>query len=214
MAAEMRRKVTRWRKWPTTHSTLIRPLTRVRSEMNFEGGIVSICFPTHIAFVWLFASMCETMPPKGSIGVKLLLTNYALIWCLSTMKAHVSFETSYIREQLTTNSTVMRFVPGMGTEVYIPMTFLWKLLPTNITFKWFLSCVDAEMDYKFFIFCKPLPTLGTLVWCHAAMGPGVGVTKPISYVPLFSEFFSVIKTHVAYWISHLYSTGVAAAQLR
>ena len=44
--------------------------------------------------------------------------------------------------------------------------------------------------------------------------PGVGVTKPISSVPLFSEFFSVIKTHVTYWISRLYLIGVAAAQLR
>ena len=39
---------------------------------------------------------------------------------------------------------------------------------------------------------------------------GVGVTKPISSVPLFSEFFSVIKTHVTYWISRLYSTGAVA----
>ena len=43
---------------------------------------------------------------------------------------------------------------------------------------------------------------------------GVGVTKPISSVPLFSEFFSIIKTYVTYWISRLYLTGVAAAQLR
>ena len=43
---------------------------------------------------------------------------------------------------------------------------------------------------------------------------GVGVTKPISSVPLFSEFFSITKTHVSYWISRLYLTGVAAAQLR
>ena len=44
--------------------------------------------------------------------------------------------------------------------------------------------------------------------------PGVGVTKPISSVPLFSEIFSMVKTHVCYWISHLYLTGVAAAQLQ
>ena len=43
---------------------------------------------------------------------------------------------------------------------------------------------------------------------------GVGVTKPISSVPLFSEFFNLIKTHVIYWISRLYLTGVAGAQLR
>ena len=52
---------------------------------------------------------------------------------------------------------------------------------------------------------------------HLVMGlsiPGVGVTKPISSVPLFSEIFSIAKTHVSYWISRLYLTGVAAAQLR
>ena len=44
--------------------------------------------------------------------------------------------------------------------------------------------------------------------------PGVGVTKLISSVPLFSEFFSVIKTHVIYWRPRLFFTGVTAAQLR
>ena len=43
---------------------------------------------------------------------------------------------------------------------------------------------------------------------------GVGVTKPISSVPFFSEIFSIVKTHVRYWISLLYLAGIAAAQLR
>ena len=43
---------------------------------------------------------------------------------------------------------------------------------------------------------------------------GMGVTKPISSVPLFSQIFSVVRTHVSYWISRLHLTGVAAAQLR
>ena len=30
---------------------------------------------------------------------------------------------------------------------------------------------------------------------------GVGVTKPISSSPLFSEFYNVIKTRVSYWVS-------------
>ena len=42
----------------------------------------------------------------------------------------------------------------------------------------------------------------------------VGATKPISSVPLFSEIFNIVKTHVRYWISRLYLTGDAAAQLR
>ena len=44
--------------------------------------------------------------------------------------------------------------------------------------------------------------------------PGVGATKPISSVPLFSKFFRTAKTHVSYWISRLYLAGIAAAQLR
>ena len=44
--------------------------------------------------------------------------------------------------------------------------------------------------------------------------PGVRVTKPTSSVPLFSEFFSIVKTTVSYWISHLYLAGVVAARLR
>ena len=45
-------------------------------------------------------------------------------------------------------------------------------------------------------------------------GAGVGVTKPISSDPLFSEIFSIVKTHVSSRISRSYLAGVAAAQLR
>ena len=38
--------------------------------------------------------------------------------------------------------------------------------------------------------------------------PEMGVTKPIFSVPLFSGFFfSIVGTHVSYWISRLYSTA-------
>ena len=48
----------------------------------------------------------------------------------------------------------------------------------------------------------------------ALISSGVGVTKPISSVPLISRFFTIVKTLVTYWISCSYLTGVAAAQLR
>ena len=62
----------------------------------------------------------------------------------------------------------------------------------------------------------------TVTMCHLWLqrkhvvnwGPGVGVTEPISSIPLFSYFFNITKIHVSYWISRLYLTGVAAAQLR
>ena len=49
---------------------------------------------------------------------------------------------------------------------------------------------------------------------HNTINSGVGVTKPISSVPLFPEFFIILKTNGIYWRSRLYLTGVAAAQLR
>ena len=42
----------------------------------------------------------------------------------------------------------------------------------------------------------------------------VGVTEPISSIPLLSEFFIIFQTHVRNWILHLCETGIAAAQLR
>ena len=43
---------------------------------------------------------------------------------------------------------------------------------------------------------------------------GVGVTKPIFSVPLFSQFFTMIKTLATCLIPHSYLTGVTAAELR
>ena len=42
--------------------------------------------------------------------------------------------------------------------------------------------------------------------------PGVGITKPISSIALFSNFFQHFETTFSYLISRLYLTGVAAAQ--
>ena len=42
----------------------------------------------------------------------------------------------------------------------------------------------------------------------------MGVTKAIYSVPLFSDFFTIIKTHVSYSISRLYLTGVASSRPR
>ena len=46
------------------------------------------------------------------------------------------------------------------------------------------------------------------------MNRGMGLSMPISTVPLFFEIVSIVKTYVRYWISRLYVTGIAAAQLR
>ena len=34
--------------------------------------------------------------------------------------------------------------------------------------------------------------------------PGVGVAKPISSVPIFYQFFCIVKTYVSYWIARLF----------
>ena len=56
---------------------------------------------------------------------------------------------------------------------------------------------------------EDMTTFDVIAWSYS--GSGVGVTKPISSVPLFSEIFSIVKTRVSYWISRLYLAGVAAA---
>ena len=46
------------------------------------------------------------------------------------------------------------------------------------------------------------------------MSPGVWVTKPVSSLLLLSKFFSIVKTHISCWISHLCLTGVTTAELQ
>ena len=54
--------------------------------------------------------------------------------------------------------------------------------------------------------------------CHdmetCSIWSGVGVSKPIFAVPLFSQFFRMIKTLFTCMISRSYLTGVTAAELR
>ena len=55
--------------------------------------------------------------------------------------------------------------------------------------------------------------LGQLIVRCGFDQPGVGITNTIPPVLLFFAFyFSIIKTHVSYWIWPWYLTGVAAAQ--
>ena len=56
-------------------------------------------------------------------------------------------------------------------------------------------------------------TEGLAIAWRQCTSPGVGVTEPICSAPLFSSFFRIVETQANYWISHLYLTGVAAAQL-
>ena len=57
----------------------------------------------------------------------------------------------------------------------------------------------------------PLDMLGQI---KEPISPGVGVTKPIFSVPLFSQFFRIMKTVVTLKIPSSYLAGVSAAELR
>ena len=51
-------------------------------------------------------------------------------------------------------------------------------------------------------------------WYGRFTPQGWGLLSQFPPFRYFLSFFSVVRTHVSYWISRLYLTGVAAAQLR
>ena len=101
------------------------------------------------------------------------------------------------------------------------LAFVWGIDrgPVNSPHKWpvtrkMFPFDDVIMPSPVFSLSFPLGPWTDLSQLYKIKVPGEGVTKPISSPPLFSEFFSIIKTHLSYWIPRLYLTGVAAAQLR
>ena len=83
----------------------------------------------------------------------------------------------------------------------------WNIYRNSYIFKCIWKCI--------WICC--LRNVGHFVlisMCNVEQRSGVGVTKPISSVQLFSEIFNIVKTHIMYSISCLYLASVAAAQLR
>ena len=60
--------------------------------------------------------------------------------------------------------------------------------------------------------CQPIDHHGKSAMVEQRSG--VAVTEPISSVALFSDSFTIVKSHDRYWMSHQYLTGDAAAQLR
>ena len=74
-------------------------------------------------------------------------------------------------------------------------------------FSWWKSCNEMYILYLNVIII-PRNTERVLIGTS-----GNTVTKPISYITLFSLFCSSIETLVTYWISHPYLTGVAAASM-
>ena len=92
-------------------------------------------------------------------------------------------------------------VTVMTETIHITPVFIVRLI------------VAGGVDYDVTMTWKRFSNHRSLVR-ETVTGTGVGVSKPISPVPLFSNFFSFGKTYVNYWISRLYLTGGTAAWLR
>ena len=104
-------------------------------------------------------------------------------------------------------------VSVMVPDVLAPyVTILWYTNPGLPWGKISTTCPTSEFgnDGKCQSILKKKITHCMASEVLAITGPGVGVTKPISSVPLISRFFNIAKTLVTYWISCSYLTGVAA----
>ena len=58
----------------------------------------------------------------------------------------------------------------------------------------------------------PNNALENVVCNMATILPGVGVIKPISSIPLYSNFCSIVKTHLRYWISRWHLSNMNVIQ--
>ena len=72
-----------------------------------------------------------------------------------------------------------------------------------------LRCIASRSHYSLWSFCL---NGYTNIIRFLSLPIGGGGYKPISSDPLFSIFFSIVKTHINYWIARLYLTSVAAAE--
>ena len=92
------------------------------------------------------------------------------------------------------------------------VTLLWRVQNIVVIGRVYFTLECFEFSSNFEFDRNMLSRTGAR--CFVDNRPEVGVTKSISPVPLFSEFFWIYKTHASYWLSRLYLTGVTAVQLR
>ena len=117
------------------------------------------------------------------------------------------------------SSASLAFVWGIHWDRWIPRTKgqLRGKCFHLMTSSWYtLQAVSMDIAYVYmyvYVLKKQNHMVVEYFSCYFTRRPGVGVTKPISSVPLFSEIFNIFKTHIMYWISRLYLAGVTAAQL-
>ena len=79
------------------------------------------------------------------------------------------------------------------------------------------ALISGYKEHKHLYLLLPYSMLGRgggvyygSVWGWGGGGGGGG-TKPIPSLPLFSELFNIVKTHVRHWLSRLYLTGIVVA---
>ena len=105
-----------------------------------------------------------------------------------------------------------------GNLIKIQQFSLKKMHVKMSSAKWRPSCLGLNVlnSYMPWIYLRKQFSAKSM-WFPLgllSLSSGVGVTKPIFSVALFSIFSVIVKTDVSYWISRLYLAGVAAAQLR
>ena len=103
------------------------------------------------------------------------------------------------------NSDVIHYIPKIMNMVCTWLCFAvvwyWSTVPISSR----TTSLAIGQSYKF-----DVPVQVKQPWTRS----GVGVTKPISSIPLFPQIFSTVKIHVNYKLSRSYLTGVTAAELR
>ena len=104
--------------------------------------------------------------------------------------------------------------PIFLTQTCITQAILWTnegLIFTQINVPLGFNELEVYAIWKLAVLVCSMFTQHQHV-CKSA-SPGVGVTKPISSAPLFSQFFRVIKILVTYGISHPYLTDVSCGDI-
>ena len=142
----------------------------------------------------------------------LFITLWILTHAKIMVKQHCCYKMRQISKQTiicSLNNDKLRFpldlnrvcYPGGNYWYYFlgALSFQVKLMDNN----WWLGACRWNL-------C--MPNLQMKSWPYDSV-PGVGFAKPISSVPLRSQFFTTDNTVVNCWKSLSYLTGVAAAEL-
>ena len=148
--------------------------------------------------------------PPGQIGPMLtlwtLLSGQALV-CMVNDKGNLCGENQSASRSCSNNRMWVTLTSMLLAKKIIKYATFYSSTLTVLWLVWsYYQFTMVQVTYLLMFFRDALLT-PEQSWDW----PGVGVTKPILSVPLFSTFSVIVKTNVSYWISRLYLAGVAAA---